>query len=203
MVLKAAVPVFKKVIKKGLTKGYTPKPKKVLDYYEYEGKKYQPKDLTRVKRFNPETRKSKHVLVPRQIEEARIADIDTKPLTKPTKRKKLPKNVEMTRRLDELSDDELRYLTDEQSRAMGVDPGYYLGPYRQGRLGEGTGYGVRTKYTDEFGRPIYIEKYNNVLEKLTAKNSQIVRDTLSKINKSLEGVPTKDINAGGALNLDI
>ena len=33
MVLKAAVPVFKEVIKKGLTKGYTPKPKKVLDYY--------------------------------------------------------------------------------------------------------------------------------------------------------------------------
>ena len=200
MVLKAAVPVFKKLIKPSKVKGYTPKPKKVLDHYEYEGKKYQPKDLTRVKRFNPETRKSVHVLIPREIEEARIAGIDTTPLTKPVKRKKLPKNIEMTRRLDELSDDELRYLTDEQSRAMGVDPGYYLGPYRQGRLGTGTGYGVKTKYTDEFGRPIYIEKYNNVLEKLNAKNSQIVRDTFSKINKSLEGVPTKDINAGAALS---
>ena len=73
-----------------------------------------------------------------------------------------------------MSDDELRYLTDEQSRAMGIDPGYYLGTYRQRRLGTGTGYGVKTKYTDEFGRPIYIEKYNNVLEKLTAKNSQMI-----------------------------
>ena len=199
MVLKAAVPVFKEVIKKGLTKGYTPKPKKVLDYYEYEGKKYQPKDLTRVKRFDPDTRKSKHVLVPRQIEEARIADIDTKPLTKPTKRKKLAKNVEMTRRLDELSDDELRYLTDEQSRAMGVDPGYYLGPYRQGRLGTGTGYGVKTKFKDEFGRPILMTKYGDALNALDEGNTKIVRDTMSKINKSLEGVPSKDINAGAAL----
>ena len=114
MVLKAAVPVFKKIIKQGKTKGYTPKPKKVLDHYEYEGKKYQPKDLTRVKRFDPETRRSVHVLLPREIEEARIAGIDTKSTIKPTKRKKLPKNVEMKRRLDELSDDELRYLTDEQ-----------------------------------------------------------------------------------------
>jgi len=199
MVLKAAVPVFKEVIRKGLTKGYTPKPKKVLDYYEYEGKKYQPKDLTRVKRFDPDTRKSKHVLVPRQIEEARIADIDTKPLTKPTKRKKLPKNIEMTRRLDELSDDELRYLTDEQSRAMGVDPGYYLGPYRQGRLGTGTGYGVRTKFKDEFGRPILMTKYGDALNALDEGSTEIVRDTMSKINKSLEGVPAKDINAGAAL----
>ena len=199
MVLKAAVPVFKEVIKKGLTKGYTPKPKKVLDYYEYGGKKYQPKDLTRVKRFDPETRRSVHVLVPRQIEEARIADIDTKPLTKPTKRKKLAKNVEMTRRLDELSDDELRYLTDEQSRAMGVDPGYYLGPYRQGRLGTGTGYGVKTKFKDEFGRPILMTKYGDALNALDEGNTKIVRDTMSKINKSLEGVPAKDINAGAAL----
>jgi hypothetical protein len=43
MVLKAAVPVFKKLIKPSKVKGYTPKPKKVLDHYEYEGKKYQPK----------------------------------------------------------------------------------------------------------------------------------------------------------------
>jgi hypothetical protein len=184
MVLKAAVPVFKKVIKQGKTKGYTPKPKKILDYYEYEGKKYQPKDLTRVKRFDPDTRKSKHVLVPRQIEEARIAGIDTKPLTKPTKRKKLAKNVEMTRRLDELSDDELRYLTDEQSRAMGVDPGYYLGPYRQGRLGQGTRYGVRTKFTDEMGRPVYMTKYGDAVEELTASNTQKVKDIMSTINRS-------------------
>ena len=148
-----AKPVFKYIAKKGMTKGYTPKPKKVLDHYEYGGREYQAKDLTRVKRFNPDTKKSVHVLVPRQIEEARIANINIKP-TKATRRKDSPKKIETRKKLDELSDDELRYLTEEQSRAMGVDPQYSLGPYRQGRLGAGTGYGVRTKFKDEFGKPI-------------------------------------------------
>jgi hypothetical protein len=198
MVLKAAVPVFKKLIKPSKVKGYTPKPKKVLDHYEYEGKKYQPKDLTRVKRFNPETRKSVHVLIPREIEEARIANINIEP-AKATRRKDFPKKIDIRKKLDALSDDELRYLTVEKSEKMGIPSGTNLGPYRQGRLGTGSGYGVRTKFKDESGRPILMIKYGDALNELDEGNTKIVRETMSKINKSLEGVPAKDINAGASL----
>ena len=198
MVLKAAVPVFKKLIKPSKVKGYTPKPKKVLDHYEYEGKKYQPKDLTRVKRFNPETRKSVHVLIPREIEEARIANINIEP-AKATRRKDFPKKIDIRKKLDALSDDELRYLTVEKSEKMGIPSGTNLGPYRQGRLGTGSGYGVRTKFKDESGRPILMTKYGDALNELDEGNTKIVRETMSKINKSLEGVPAKDINAGASL----
>ena len=193
-----AKPVFKYIAKKGMTKGYTPKPKKVLDHYEYGGREYQAKDLTRVKRFNPDTKKSVHVLVPREVEEARIANINIEP-AKATRRKDSPKKIKTRKKLDELSDDELRYLTIEKSEKMGIPAGTNLGPYRQGRLGQGTGYGVRTKFKDESGRPILMTKYGDALNALDEGNTKIVRETMSKINKSLEGVPTKDINAGGAL----
>ena len=193
-----AKPIFKYIAKQGKTKGYTPKPKKVLDHYEYEGKKYQPKDLTRVKRFNPDTKKSVHVLVPRQIEEARIANINIEP-AKATRRKDFPKKIDIRKKLDALSDDELRYLTVEKSEKMGIPSGTNLGPYRQGRLGTGSGYGVRTKFKDESGRPILMTKYGDAVNELNEGNTKIVRETMSKINKSLEGVPAKDINAGASL----
>jgi len=193
-----AKPIFKYIAKQGKTKGYTPKPKKVLDHYEYEGKKYQPKDLTRVKRFNPDTKKSVHVLVPRQIEEARIANINIEP-AKATRKKDFPKKIDIRNKLDALSDDELRYLTIKKSEKMGIPAGTNLGPYRQGRLGTGTGYGVRTKFKDESGRPILMTKYGDAVNELNEGNTKIVRETMSKINKSLKGVPAKDINAGASL----
>ncbi len=113
-----AKPIFKYIAKKGMTKGYTPKPKKVLDYYEYEGKKFSPKDLMRVQRRG-EKGKLITGLIPRQVEEARIAGISIKP-TKPTKPKPSDKKLEAIKKLDALSDDELRYLTEKQSRVMAL-----------------------------------------------------------------------------------
>lgn len=82
---------------------------------------------------------------------------------------------------------------------MGIPSGTNLGPYRQGRLGTGSGYGVRTKFKDESGRPILMTKYGDAVNELNEGNTKIVRETMSKINKSLEGVPAKDINAGASL----
>ena len=184
--IKAAIPIFKYIAQKTRKNGYTPKDKKTLDYYEYEGGKYQPKDLKRVKRLDPDTRKSKHVLVPREMEEARIDNIGITSLVKPTKPKPSDKKIEDIKKYDALSDDELRYLTEEQSIKMGVNPLMYLAPYRQKRLGPGLNYGVRTKFTDEAGRPVYMTKYGDAVEELTPGNAQIVKNTMSKINKAAD-----------------
>ena len=185
-----AKPIYKYTTKKGMTKRYTPKKRKALDYYEYEGKKYQPKDLILVNKVNPKTKRLRYGYVPKE-EAERIAGLNImsnrptlEALEKVKKKRQKPsdKTLEAMKKLDALSDEELRYLTEKQAAEMGIPVTSNLGPYRQGRLGTGTTYGVRTKFTDASGKPIYMEKYGDALEALSAENTKIVQDIMSKIN---------------------
>ena len=186
---KLAKIIYKK-LKEGIPGG-PQKNQKVKDHAVYDGKRYELNELVKVD-FGGKGRPGG--FVPREIEEARISNTGITSLVKPTKRKPSDKKIEAIKKYDALSDDELRYLTDEQSIKMGVNPQMYLAPYRQKRLGAGI-HGVRTKFTDEEGRPVYMTKYSDAVEELTSKNTQIVKDTMSTINRS-SNVP---INAHASL----
>jgi len=170
--------IYKK-LKEGIPGG-PQKNQKVKDHAVYDGKRYELNELVKVD-FGGKGRPGG--FVPREIEEARISNTGIPSLVKPTRRKPSNKKIEAIKKYDALSDDELRYLTDEQSIKMGVNPQMYLAPYRQKRLGAGI-HGVRTKFTDEEGRPVYMTKYSDAVEELTSKNTQIVKDTMSAINRS-------------------
>jgi len=187
---KLAKIIYKK-LKEGIPGG-PQKNQKVKDHAVYDGKRYELNELVKVDFAGKERPGG---LVPREIEEARISNTGITSLPKPTKRKPSDKKIEAIKKYDALSDDELRYLTEEQSIKMGVNPKMYLAPYRQKRLGVGDSYGVKTKFTDEMGRPVYMTKYSDAVEELTAENTKIVKDTMSAINRS-SNMP---INAQGSL----
>ena len=196
-----AVPIYKAAAKtlaaKG--KGTVSRGAKILSHYEYNGKNFLPKDLIRTKKsYRSESGRMiyKSGYVPK--EDAVPFKVSSESAAyKPRKRPKtIPSKIEKFKVLDAMSDQKLNNLTNIQAVEMlGPNGDMMLSAYRQRRLGPGIR-GTRTKFTDKEGNPIYMAKYGDAVQKLSAKNTQIAQDVFKKINTQKE---FGGVNAAGNL----
>jgi len=188
--------VFKEVPRIAKRKGYVFKKPKFehTGYYEYgpglkvgEGKQYQLKDLTQVQRHGEKRRPVKG-LIPKTEEAERLAKLETgeKVLSPVKRRETSPAVMKQLEKLDELTDDELRYLSNKRAEEeFGLYEGR-LATYRQGRLGAGR-YGQRTRFVDESGRPIHLAEFAEEVNKLNDSNFIRANEVLDKITMVSEG----------------
>ena len=175
-----AKPIYK-LIARGA--GQTGRKSKVISHYEYGGKKYLPDDMKRVIRRGEKGRPVRG-LVPNTEEAERISKLGTKEkvFSSIKRRETSPAVMKQIKKLDEMTEDEVKYITKEKAEKLGITE-YTLAPYRQTRLGGGQ-HGTRTKFTDAEGKPIYLADESNAkaINKLSDKNSRIVYDRFKEID---------------------